>query len=61
MLTAMPRMLIHLAKNPEVGLLSYEQWFGGTTMLLSSGVRRRTSSALRPTRTRRIWGRGGTS
>ncbi|MBM9465216.1 DUF4188 domain-containing protein [Aeromicrobium sp. YIM 150415] len=32
---AMPRMLIHLERHPEAGLLGYHQWFGRTTMLLS--------------------------
>ncbi len=32
---AMGRMLTHLAKNPESGLLSFHSWFGRTTMLLS--------------------------
>ncbi|WP_201791488.1 DUF4188 domain-containing protein [Aeromicrobium sp. PE09-221] len=32
---AMPRMLIHLERHPEVGLLGHHQWFGRTTMLLS--------------------------
>ncbi len=33
--TAMPRMLRHLATNPEVGMLGQESWFGRTTLLLS--------------------------
>ena len=33
--TAMPRMLAHLAKNPEAGMLGYQNWFGRTTMMLS--------------------------
>lgn len=32
---AMPRMLAHLAKNPEVGMLSFDSWFGRTTMMLT--------------------------
>ncbi len=32
---AMPRMLAHLAQHPEVGLLSYHQWFGRTICQLS--------------------------
>ena len=32
---AMPRMLIHLERHPETGLLGYHQWLGRTTMLLS--------------------------
>ncbi|MGO1516708.1 MAG: DUF4188 domain-containing protein [Arthrobacter sp.] len=32
---AMPRMLAHLAKDPETGLLGYHQWLGRTTILLS--------------------------
>lgn len=31
----MPRMLIHLSRHPESGLLGFENWFGRTTMLLS--------------------------
>ena len=30
---AMPRMLAHLAKTPEAGLLGYQQWFGRTTIM----------------------------
>jgi hypothetical protein len=33
--TAMPRMLRHLAANPEVGMLGYHLWAGRTTLLLS--------------------------
>ncbi len=32
---AMPRMLTHLSRHPEAGLLSFESWFGRTTILLS--------------------------
>lgn len=32
---AMPRMLRHLAGQPEAGLLGYHQWLGRTTILLS--------------------------
>lgn len=32
---AMPRILAHLAKDSEAGLLGSEQWFGRTTILLS--------------------------
>ncbi len=32
---AMPRMLSHLEKHPDAGLLGYHTWFGRTTMLLS--------------------------
>ncbi|WP_417233788.1 DUF4188 domain-containing protein [Arthrobacter sp.] len=32
---AMPRMLRHLAGDPEAGLLGYHQWLGRTTILLS--------------------------
>lgn len=32
---AMPRMLMHLDKHPEVGLLGYHSWFGRTTMMVS--------------------------
>ncbi|WP_324252434.1 DUF4188 domain-containing protein [Enemella dayhoffiae] len=31
----MPPMLIELSRNPELGLLGYQQWFGRTTMLVS--------------------------
>lgn len=34
-LLAMPRILTHLSKHPDTGLLSFENWFGRTTMLLS--------------------------
>lgn len=33
--TAMPRMLRHLAANPEVGMLGHHLWPGRTTLLLS--------------------------
>lgn len=33
--TAMPRMLAHLAKDSDAGLLGYHQWFGRTTIMLS--------------------------
>ncbi len=33
--TAMPRMLIHLSRNPDAGLLGFANWFGRTTLLLS--------------------------
>ncbi len=32
---AMPRMLNHLATNPDAGLLGFHQWVGRTTILLS--------------------------
>lgn len=32
---AMPRMLSHLSRHPEAGMLSFESWFGRTTVLLS--------------------------
>ena len=32
---AMPRMLNHLAKNPDAGMLGFQQWLGRTTILLS--------------------------
>jgi Monooxygenase af470-like len=32
---AMPRILRHLATDQESGLLSYETWFGRTTLLMS--------------------------
>lgn len=32
---AMPRMLRHLAVDPDAGLLGYHQWLGRTTILLS--------------------------
>ena len=32
---AMPRMLNHLARNPESGLPGFHQWLGRTTILLS--------------------------
>ena len=32
---AMPRMLSHLSRHPEAGMLSFESWFGRTTLLLS--------------------------
>ena len=34
-LTAMPRMLTFLASHPESGLLSFGNWLGRTTMLVS--------------------------
>ena len=33
--SAMPRMLKHLATNPDAGLLGFHNWLGRTTMLLS--------------------------
>jgi hypothetical protein len=33
--TAMPRILRHLATDPDAGMLGFEQWFGRTTMLVS--------------------------
>ena len=33
--SAMPRMLQHLAANPEAGMLGFDQWLGRTTMLVS--------------------------
>lgn len=33
--TAMPRMLVHLGKHPELGFLGGHSWFGRTTVLLS--------------------------
>jgi hypothetical protein len=33
--SAMPRMLTHLGKHPELGFLGGHSWFGRTTMLLS--------------------------
>ncbi|KQQ94857.1 transcriptional regulator [Arthrobacter sp. Leaf141] len=32
---AMPRMLRHLARNPDAGMLGVEQWFGRTTMMVT--------------------------
>lgn len=32
---AMPRMLKHLMKHPDTGLLGFHNWFGRTTILLS--------------------------
>ena len=32
---AMPRMLIHIAKHPEVGMIGTEQWFGRTTVMVT--------------------------
>lgn len=32
---AMPRILKHLATNPDAGLLGFHNWFGRTTILLS--------------------------
>ena len=32
--SAMPRMLTELYRNPELGLISHEQWFGRTTIML---------------------------
>src|SRR6478735_3729116 len=32
---AMGRMLRHLAEHPDAGLLSYQNWFGRTTILVS--------------------------
>ncbi|MCK5872372.1 MAG: DUF4188 domain-containing protein [Methylococcales bacterium] len=31
---AMPKMLKELYKNPEMGLISHEQWFGRTTIMI---------------------------
>lgn len=31
----MPRMLRHLAGNPEAGMLGFDQWLGRTTILVS--------------------------
>jgi hypothetical protein len=31
---AMPRMLVHLAKDPDAGLLGYHLWFGRTVLVL---------------------------
>lgn len=31
---AMPKMVNELYKNPDMGLLSHEQWFGRTTIML---------------------------
>lgn len=31
---AMPKMLKELSKNPQMGLLSYEMWFGRTTIMV---------------------------
>lgn len=33
--SAMPRMLVHLAKNPEAGMLGVHSWYGRTTMMVS--------------------------
>ncbi len=33
--TAMPRMLKHLMRHPDAGLLGFHNWFGRTTILLS--------------------------
>lgn len=33
-LVAMPRMLRHLAADPDAGLLGYHLWFGRTTLVL---------------------------
>jgi hypothetical protein len=32
---AMPRMLVHLGKHPELGMLGAHTWFGRTTILVS--------------------------
>jgi len=32
---AMPRMLVHLGKHPELGFLGGRSWFGRTTVLVS--------------------------
>ncbi|WP_369598867.1 DUF4188 domain-containing protein [Arthrobacter sp.] len=32
---AMPRMLKHLATNPDAGMLGFHQWLGRSTILLS--------------------------
>lgn len=32
---AMPKMLAHLARTPEAGMLGFHSWFGRTTILLS--------------------------
>lgn len=34
-ITAMPRMLEFLSKNPDSGMLGFHSWFGRTTILLS--------------------------
>ena len=34
-ITAMPRMLTHLSKDENAGLLGFANWFGRTTMLVS--------------------------
>ena len=31
---AMPRMLKELYRNPDMGLISHEQWFGKTTIMI---------------------------
>ena len=31
---AMPKMLTELYKNPDIGLISHEQWFGRTTIMV---------------------------
>ena len=33
--SAMPRMLAHLERHPEVGMLGQRTWLGRTTLLLS--------------------------
>ena len=33
-LIAMPRMLMELEKNPDLGLLGYHQWFGRTIIMV---------------------------
>lgn len=32
---AMPKMLTHLAKTPDAGMLGYQQWLGRTTIIVS--------------------------
>jgi len=31
---SMPKMIAELNRNPELGLLAYEQWFGRTTIMI---------------------------
>lgn len=41
---AMPRMIPELEKNPELGFFGAEQWFGRTTIMVSSSSGKACSS-----------------
>ena len=58
---AMPKMLAHLAKTPEAGLLGYQQWFGRTTIMVSYWKSPRICSGSRPTGRRRTLSPGADS